>query len=136
MDYRNAAGRNWGSPRPKRRSFKLGQGGPPWRLPETLPPPGQLEHRDAAGRNWARERPARRRVDLSRQSAVTFPPHEAGGGDHDLPYRFFLPSSARPFPFTLRHYGRLLVLRGRLRDGELADDSRTVGSPDQVPAPT
>ena len=124
MDFRNAAGRNWTRTRPRRRTAKPGQGAAPLRLPETVPPAGQLEHRDAAGRNWAHERPHRRRVTLAPRPDAPYPAREAGGGDHDRPYEFRAPSADRPFPFTSRAFGRLLVLRGRIQDGDLADDRR------------
>ena len=122
MDYRKAAGRNWARERPRRRPTRLGEAAAPMRLPETLPPQGQLEHRDAAGRNWARERPPRRRVELSKRPEPAYPLREAGGGDHDRPYEFRRPSARWTFPFTTREFGRLLVLRGRVRDGSLDDD--------------
>ncbi|MDQ3808702.1 MAG: hypothetical protein M3336_00255 [Chloroflexota bacterium] len=41
-----------------------------------------------------------------------------GAGDHDQPYRFGRrPRASAPYPFSTRQYGRLVVLRGRLRDG-------------------
>jgi hypothetical protein len=47
-----------------------------------------------------------------------------GAGDHDQPYRFGRrPLATAPYPFSTRQYIRLLVLRGRVQDGELADDS-------------
>ena len=46
-----------------------------------------------------------------------------GAGDHDQPYRSGRrPSATAPNPFTGWQYARLLVLRGRLLDGALADD--------------
>jgi len=40
-----------------------------------------------------------------------------GAADHDVPYVFGqLPSAAAPFPFSMREFARLLVLRGRVRD--------------------
>ena len=46
-----------------------------------------------------------------------------GAGDHDEPYRFGrLPRSGVPYPFNTRQYVRLLVLRGRVQDGDLGDD--------------
>ena len=122
MDYRNAAGRNWARSRPKRRAVNLGSGGPPMRLPETLPPTGRLEHPEAAGRNWTRGRPPRRPVELSAPPRLRMPLRERGGGDHDVPYRYGPPSAAWTFPFTAAQFGRLLVLRGRVRDGELTED--------------
>jgi hypothetical protein len=45
-----------------------------------------------------------------------------GASDHDVPFRFGrLPSSNAPFPFTPLQYGRLLVLRGRVRDALAAE---------------
>ena len=41
-----------------------------------------------------------------------------GAGDHDQPYRFGCrPRAQVPYPFNVRQYGRLLVLRGRVQDG-------------------
>ena len=122
MDLRNAAGRNWASDRPKRRPNRSKAASGPMRLPETLPPPGQLEHRDAAGRNWARERPKRRAVRLTTPAERPYPLREMGAGDHDAPYRSQSPSAAWTFPFTALQFGRLLALRGRLLDGALTDD--------------
>jgi hypothetical protein len=46
-----------------------------------------------------------------------------GAADHDLPYRFGCrPSTRWTYPFTERQYCRLLLLRGRLQDGEFGDD--------------
>jgi hypothetical protein len=47
-----------------------------------------------------------------------------GAADHDQPYRFGLrkPSASAPYPFNTRQYSRLLVLRGRIQDGELGAD--------------
>ena len=129
MDYRNAAGRNWARQRPRRRRLKLGEATAAMRLPETLPAPGQLEHRDAAGRNWARQRPERRRVELPSRPRPDYPAREAGGGDHDVPYEFRPPTAAWTFPFTSRQFARLLVLRGRVRDGAFADDLAAPGQP-------
>ncbi len=40
-----------------------------------------------------------------------------GAGNHDQPYRFgWRPRVTVPHPFNTRQYGRLLVLRGRVRD--------------------
>jgi hypothetical protein len=42
-----------------------------------------------------------------------------GAGDHDQPYHFGRkPRSAIPYPFSTRQYVRLLVLRGRVQDGD------------------
>ena len=46
-----------------------------------------------------------------------------GAGDHDLPYRFgYRPSTRSPYPFHPAEFCRLLILRGRIQDGEFADD--------------
>ncbi|HEY8476052.1 MAG TPA: hypothetical protein VIN09_04225 [Chloroflexota bacterium] len=46
-----------------------------------------------------------------------------GAGDHDLPYEFGnRPTPEHPFPFTPTQLARLLILRGRLLDGEFQDD--------------
>ena len=43
-----------------------------------------------------------------------------GAADHDQPYRFgWRPRGAVPYPFSTRQYARLLVLRGRVRDGRV-----------------
>jgi hypothetical protein len=47
------------------------------------------------------------------------------GGDHDVPYTFGRrPNVSHPYPFSIREYARLLVLRGRYRDapGEPSED--------------
>ncbi|MBV9357170.1 MAG: hypothetical protein JO023_16790 [Chloroflexi bacterium] len=39
-------------------------------------------------------------------------------GDHDAPYTFGRrPNVSHPYPFSIREYARLLVLRSRYRDG-------------------
>ncbi len=46
-----------------------------------------------------------------------------GAADHDAPYRFGCKPSARwTYPFNAEAYCRLLILRGRIQDGEFADD--------------
>jgi hypothetical protein len=46
-----------------------------------------------------------------------------GAADHDQPYRFgFHPSCRWTYPFTDRQFCRLLMLRGRVQDGEFTDD--------------
>jgi hypothetical protein len=46
-----------------------------------------------------------------------------GAGDHDQPYRFgWKPRASVPYPFNIRQYGRLLVLRGRIQDGLIGAD--------------
>lgn len=48
-----------------------------------------------------------------------------GAGDHDQPYTFGrLPTSERSSPFSVLQFARLLILRGRIQDGEFADDLR------------
>jgi hypothetical protein len=131
MNLQNPAGKNWGERRPRRRSWKLGQGNPRPRLTETLPPPGELEHRDAAGRNWVHERPERRGP-TSPTPYDEVPWRERGGGDHDQPYRPATPSATWPFPFSTRQYARLLVLRGLIRDGALADDRQLPCHPERA----
>jgi hypothetical protein len=45
-----------------------------------------------------------------------------GAGDHDQPYRFgHRPHSGTTYPFSTRQYLRLLVLRGRIQDGDAGD---------------
>jgi hypothetical protein len=47
-----------------------------------------------------------------------------GAGDHDQPYHFGRrPRSATPYPFSTRQYVRLLVLRGRIQDGDVNEYS-------------
>ena len=39
-----------------------------------------------------------------------------GAGDHDVPFKFGRrPRTAAPYPFSTRHYARLLVLRSRIQ---------------------
>jgi len=46
-----------------------------------------------------------------------------GAGDHDQPYRFGRrPRAGVPYPFSTRQYVRLLVLRGRVQDGDVGHD--------------
>ena len=125
MDYKQAAGRNWSSGRPKRRPLRL-NGGARQRLPETLPPPGRLEHRDAAGRNWTHDRARRDAAGTrhGRSGLPSYPPRERGGADHDRPYTFVRPSALSTSPFSARQFAHLLVLRGRIGDGQMADDVR------------
>ena len=48
-----------------------------------------------------------------------------GAADHDEPFRFgYRPSARWTYPFSVESYCRLLILRGRVRDGEFADDMR------------
>ena len=47
----------------------------------------------------------------------------SGTADHDQPYRFGRrPTANATYPFSTREYAHLLVLRGRVRDGEFAAD--------------
>lgn len=46
-----------------------------------------------------------------------------GAGDHDEPYRFGpRPTAASTYPFSSLQFAHLLVLRGRVWDGEFEDD--------------
>jgi len=46
------------------------------------------------------------------------PPASSAPGDHDLPYTFGRrPRMSHPYPFSMREYARLLVLRSRYQDG-------------------
>ena len=46
-----------------------------------------------------------------------------GAADHDVPFRFGCrPTTNWTYPFTARQYCRLLLLRGRVQDGEFGDD--------------
>ena len=48
-----------------------------------------------------------------------------GAADHDEPYDFgHRPSARWTFPFSAETYCRILILRGRVRDDEFADDMR------------
>jgi len=50
-----------------------------------------------------------------------------GCADHDMPYVFGrLPRAMAPFPFSTREFARLLVLRGRVRDGLLIEQPLSV----------
>jgi hypothetical protein len=43
----------------------------------------------------------------------------SGAADHDQPYQFGRrPTASAPYPFSTREYARLLLLRGRVLDGE------------------
>jgi hypothetical protein len=45
-----------------------------------------------------------------------------GAGDHDEPYHFGRkPRSSTPYPFSTRQYMHLLVLRGRVQDGDISE---------------
>jgi hypothetical protein len=47
-----------------------------------------------------------------------------GAGDHDAPYLFGrVPRAATPFPFSMREFARLMILRSRFRSGLLAGDA-------------
>ncbi|TME33240.1 MAG: hypothetical protein E6I75_15855 [Chloroflexi bacterium] len=49
----------------------------------------------------------------------------AGAGDNDQPYRFGRrPSATTTFPFSVRQYARLLVLRSRVDAGLVGTDDR------------
>ncbi|HLH25644.1 MAG TPA: hypothetical protein VK066_24260 [Chloroflexota bacterium] len=46
-----------------------------------------------------------------------------GAGDHDEAFRFgYRPSVRWTYPFSVSQYSRLLILRGRVQDGEYAAD--------------
>ena len=46
-----------------------------------------------------------------------------GASDHDQPYHFgSRPRATAPYPFSMRQYARLLVLRGRVRDAQSKRD--------------
>ena len=45
-----------------------------------------------------------------------------GAADHDQPYDFGRrPRSGSPYPFSTRQFVRLLVLRGRVQDGDVRE---------------
>jgi hypothetical protein len=47
----------------------------------------------------------------------------SGAADRDVPYTFgHRPTSSWTCPFSWHQYARLLVLRGRVQDGEFAAD--------------
>ena len=53
----------------------------------------------------------------------------SAAGDHDILYIFDrLPHAASPFPFSMHQFARLLIVRGRLRAGEFANDDVYCGS--------
>jgi hypothetical protein len=74
-----------------------------------------------ATRRWTR-----RRVAIAAETGGS---HDGiGAGDHDLPYRFGCRPTVRwPFPFTPKQFCRLLILRGRVLDGEYAADGGPPG---------
>ena len=47
-----------------------------------------------------------------------------GAGDHDAPYVFGrVPRAAAPFPFSMREFARLMVIRSRYRGVLLTGDA-------------
>ena len=47
----------------------------------------------------------------------------SGAGDHDEAFRFgYRPSARWTYPFQVSQFSRLLILRGRVQDGEYATD--------------
>ncbi|MBX5492411.1 MAG: hypothetical protein IRZ14_14760 [Chloroflexi bacterium] len=76
----------------------------------------------------ATKRWARRRAAIAAEAGGS---HDGiGAGDHDLPYRFGCRPTARwTYPFTAEQYCRLLILRGRVIEGEYAADGGPVGIP-------
>jgi hypothetical protein len=49
----------------------------------------------------------------------------SGAADHDVPYRFGRrPTVEATYPFSMRQFSRLLVLRGRVQDGLSGSDDR------------
>ena len=47
----------------------------------------------------------------------------SGAGDHDEAFRFgYRPSARWTYPFLPAQYSRLLILRGRVQDGDFAAD--------------
>lgn len=77
--------------------------------PERWTPP----RRRRTGRGRARPRKVGSRVETVPESAAT----------DDSPA--VQPTAERPFPFTPWQYARLLMLRGRVLDGELAESAET-----------
>jgi len=42
--------------------------------------------------------------------------------DHDEPYNYLAPAESHTFPFTVRQYARLLVLRSRVQANLIPDE--------------
>jgi hypothetical protein len=62
-------------------------------------------------------------IDARPQAALGGTKDGAGAADHDAAYEFGRRPSARwTYPFTDLQYCRLLMLRGRVQDGEFAED--------------
>jgi hypothetical protein len=58
-----------------------------------------------------------------RNECVPEPPNDVGARSYDERYEFGrLPRTVAHFPFSTRQFARLLVLRGRVRDGVVATD--------------
>ena len=128
MNYKQAAGRNWGHARRRSRPVNLR---PQSERPAAMPSNvwytvGSLKH--AAGRNWTHEPLPRQlaldRLIAERSAAADHPPRERGGGDHDQPYEYRRPSARWTFPFTTLEYARLLVLKSKI------DESAAGSHPD------
>ena len=57
---------------------------------------------------------------------------DVGAGDHDQPFRFgWRPRTSAPYPFNIRQYARLLLLRSRVDAGLLGQDD-LAGGPSAV----
>lgn len=135
MNTKHAAGRNWA--RAPRRPARVHLGAPRSTTPDTeRAGVNQLRPiKDAPGRNW--DHSVHRHPPVTLRSAERceprYPARERGGGDHDQPYTYRQPTTLSPFPFTLREYARLLILRSRIRDQRFSQSgmpatSRTTSS--------
>jgi hypothetical protein len=128
MDHKNAAGRNWTRETRKQRRVALRRHSEPEAVLAVLPSVrDQLAaNRDVAGRNWSRKQREPRRVRLSPMDLrPSYPERERGGGDHDQPYEYRVPSWRWTFPFSERQYARLLALRVRVRDAQVGQLPRS-----------
>lgn len=58
-------------------------------------------------------------------AAVTGSHDGEGAGDHDVPFKFgWRPRAMAPYPFSIRQYARLLVLRSQAEAGLIGADDR------------
>ena len=57
-----------------------------------------------------------------------------GSADHDEPFEYRRPTGRAPFPFTERQFAHLLVLRGRLADGDYRYDNEHILTDGDYPA--
>jgi hypothetical protein len=92
-----------------------------------------LEIRKIAGGERPQERKTTKMETTNLKATAVEPATPAVGGtkdglgaaDHDEPYRFgYRPSARWTYPFSAEAYCHLLMLRGRVQDGEFAEDMR------------